>query len=52
MGPKRDIVILNAGAGIFVGGMADSLKTGIKLAQESLDSGKAMNILKKLQAAK
>ena len=38
----RDIVVLNAGAGIYVAGLADSLAQGIKLAQESIDSGKAL----------
>ena len=51
-GPKRDIVTINAGAGIFVGGKAESMESGIKMAEESLDSGNATKILKKLQAAK
>jgi anthranilate phosphoribosyltransferase len=45
-GPKRDIVVLNAAAAIVVGGKADGFKDGIRLAEESLDSGRAM---KKLQ---
>jgi len=40
-GPKRDIVVLNAAAGIYVGGRADSIKEGISIAEESLDSGAA-----------
>ena len=51
-GPKRDIVTINAGAGIFVGGKAASMEAGIKMAEESLDSGNAMKTLEKLQAAK
>ncbi len=38
----RDIVVLNAGAGIYVSGLADSLAQGIILAAESIDSGKAL----------
>ena len=37
----RDIVILNAGAGIYVSGITDSLASGIELAGDSIDSGKA-----------
>ena len=40
-GPKRDMVLLNAAAGIVCGGKAESIKDGVKLAQESIDSGKA-----------
>lgn len=46
-GPKRDAVVMNAGAGIYVAGKADSLKAGMKLAEELIDSGAAM---KKLEA--
>ncbi len=48
-GPKRDIVLLNAGAAIYVGGKAIDLKEGVKLAAESIDSGQA---LKKLELLK
>lgn len=40
-GPKRDVVALNAAAAIYVGGKADSIRNGISLAEESIDSGKA-----------
>lgn len=40
-GAKRDAVVLNAGAGIYIAGRADSLAEGIKTAQEMIDSGKA-----------
>jgi len=43
---RKDIVMLNAGAGIYLGGKAKDLAEGIELAKESIDSGKA---LKKLQ---
>ncbi len=48
LGPKRDIVLLNAAAGIVVGGKAATLKDGLKLAVESVDSGSALNILNQL----
>lgn len=47
-GPKRDIVLLNAAAGIVVGGNAKDLKEGFKKAADSIDSGSALNILRKL----
>ena len=47
-GPKRDIVLINAAAGIVVGGKAKSLREGLKKATESVDSGAALNILKQL----
>ena len=40
-GAKRDIVILNAGAALWVAGKADNIEQGIKLAEESIDSGNA-----------
>ncbi|MDZ4671720.1 MAG: anthranilate phosphoribosyltransferase [Phototrophicales bacterium] len=39
---KRDIVLLNAGAAIFVGGKADDIAEGIKLAGEAIDNGSAL----------
>ena len=47
-GKKRDIVLLNAGAAIYIAGMADSIKDGIKMAEESIDSGKAAKVLEDL----
>ena len=49
-GPKRDIVVLNAGAAIVAGGKADNLDSGIKLAMESIDSGEALAKLEGLKA--
>ncbi|MGN1318403.1 MAG: anthranilate phosphoribosyltransferase [Lachnospirales bacterium] len=46
--PKRDIVLMNAGAAIYVAGIAESLAEGIKLAEESIDSGKALSKLNEL----
>ena len=47
-GPKRDIVLLNAAAGIVVGGKAQSLEEGFKLASESVNSGAALHVLNQL----
>lgn len=48
VGPKRDIVLLNASAAIVVGGGAENLRDGIQIAAESIDSGKAKISLEKL----
>ena len=40
-GAKRDVVLLNAGAAIYVGGKADTLADGIKLAASLIDDGSA-----------
>jgi anthranilate phosphoribosyltransferase len=40
-GPKRDTVLLNGGAALYVSGAASSIAEGIRLAAESIDSGKA-----------
>ena len=47
-GAKRDAVLMNAGAALYISGKADSLNDGIKLAGEIIDSGKAYETLQKL----
>jgi len=49
-GPKRDIVLLNSGAAIYVGGKADNMEKGIELAEKSIDSGAALKKLEELVA--
>ena len=44
-GPHRDIVSLNAGAGLLVAGLADDLPAGIDAAREAIDSGAAVAAL-------
>lgn len=44
-GPARDIVVLNAGAAIYVAGLAESLKDGVKKADAAIASGEARNRL-------
>ena len=40
-GPARDVVLLNSGAAVYVSGRAGTIQDGIRLAAESIDSGKA-----------
>jgi anthranilate phosphoribosyltransferase len=40
-GPHRDIVVLNAAAGLVVGGAADDIASGIALAAAAIDDGRA-----------
>ena len=47
-GPKQDVVLLNAAAGLVVGGKAGSLSDGIQIARKSIESGKALSCLNKL----
>lgn len=47
-GNKRNAVLMNAGASLYIGGKADSMKEGIELAAEIIDSGKALETLYKL----
>lgn len=49
-GGARDIVLLNAGAAIYVAGLVDSLQDGIAKAAETLDNGKAQQKLEQLIA--
>ena len=44
-GPLRDIVLLNAAAALLVAGKASTLREGVALASESIDSGKALAVL-------
>jgi anthranilate phosphoribosyltransferase len=46
--PGRDIVLANAGMGIFVAGKAVDLATGTRMAAEAIDSGRALKKLRSL----
>jgi anthranilate phosphoribosyltransferase len=48
-GPKRDIVVINAAAALYVGKKCESLKEGVALAVGLLDSGKAYRKLQELR---
>ncbi len=44
-GHKRNAVLLNAGAALYIAGKADDMEKGVKLAAELIDSGKALKTL-------
>lgn len=46
--PKRDAVLMNAGASLYIGGKAQTMAEGIELAAGLIDSGKAMETLEQL----
>lgn len=48
-GPARDIVLLNAGAALYVSGLASSIKEGVELSKKSIDSGAAKEKLEQLR---
>lgn len=48
-GARRDIVVLNTSAALYVGKMVSNLEDGIKLAEGIIDSGKAYNKLNELR---
>jgi anthranilate phosphoribosyltransferase len=47
-GPRRDIVVLNAAAGLLAAGRGRDIESGVELAQEALDSGAARGALASL----
>ncbi len=47
-GPKRDLVLLNAAAGLYVGEKVNSIEEGIEMAKDEIDSGRAAWKLKEL----
>lgn len=47
-GHKRNAVLMNAGAALYIGDKAGSMAEGIKLAAETIDSGKATKTLEEL----
>ena len=46
-GAERDLTALNAGAAIYVGGRADSIEHGVRVAEEAIDSGAARDVLER-----
>ena len=49
-GPHRDVVLLNAGAVLQVAGLAETLRAGVDLAGETIDSGRVTELLARLSA--
>jgi anthranilate phosphoribosyltransferase len=50
-GPAQDVLALNGGAAIYVGGKAASLKAGVEMAREIIASRRALGVLDKLRRA-
>ena len=50
-GPKRDMVLLNAGAALACCGLADDIGEGIEVSRQVIDDGSALDRLRALQAA-
>jgi anthranilate phosphoribosyltransferase len=48
MGPKRDIVLLNAAYALFIDGKVRDVQEGIEMAKDAIDSGKATSHLEKI----
>ena len=47
-GHKRKAVLMNAGAAFYIGGKAETMEEGVKLAAELIDSGEALKTLEKV----
>jgi anthranilate phosphoribosyltransferase len=50
-GPARDIVLVNAGAGLFIAGRAASIVDGVRQAADAIDEGRAAAALEAMAAA-
>jgi anthranilate phosphoribosyltransferase len=49
-GPRRTLVVLNAGAALLVSDRASSLEEGVRMAEETIDSGAARNAVERFVA--
>ncbi len=49
-GAERDLTVLNAGAAIYVGGLSDSIESGVRLAEQAIDSGAAKDLMERFVA--
>lgn len=49
-GPKRDIVLANAGAAVYVAGETNSIESGVHRAREAIESGTAGAVLEELRS--
>jgi anthranilate phosphoribosyltransferase len=47
-GPRRDVILLNSAAALYISASATTIQDGIRLAAESIDSGKARQKLEQL----
>ena len=48
-GPRRNIVLLNAAASMYVSGQAPSIGKGLEMAEKSIDSGDALKKLNEVR---
>jgi anthranilate phosphoribosyltransferase len=48
LGPARDVVLVNAGAALFIAGAASSIREGMRRAAEAVDKGDAARTLERL----
>ena len=48
-GPKRELVTLNSAAGLVICGRASSVPEGLTLANDAIDSGRALEVLHRWQ---
>jgi anthranilate phosphoribosyltransferase len=46
--PARDIIAMNGGAAVYVSGQAATLREGARMAEDAIDSGKALEILQEM----
>ena len=46
-GPRRNAVLLNSAAGLYVAGKVESFRQGVSLAEEIIDSGRALSQLER-----
>jgi len=51
-GPQRDVVVLNAAAGLLVAGRVPSLADGVAVARQTIDGGAPARLVERLQAAR
>ena len=49
-GPRRSLIVLNAGAALFVAGHADGFEQGVRLAEQAIDSGAALETVERFVA--
>jgi anthranilate phosphoribosyltransferase len=46
-GPRRALVVINAGAALFVAGKATSLEEGVRMAEQTIDAGSALDTMER-----
>ncbi len=51
IGPAQDVLALNGGAAIYIGGKCDSLKEGVDSAREIIASSRALEVIEKMRLA-